>query len=472
MSNTDFIKKIAPDAQKMYKNYKILASLIIAQGCLESAYGNSGLAVDGKNLFGMKGEYNGQYVIMKTWEFIDGRNVQVDAKFRKYPSWSESIQDLANLYLKGTSWDPNHYKAVVGETNYKKATAALVSAGYATDPSYATKLNNIIETYSLTKYDTLVSEPTTTPTPAPLPSVVVPEEVEINVDAYSNDIKVDPSANVPITDGNFRIQYKNGTVIDMARNLSVLVRSFRISSPDPEIEYETIQGRNGSLRMGKTYGNRTITADCVFFGTDNTDYHLLQAELFHALFKDDEYFLISEATPKKRWRVELSSSFTPDRMGSTGEFTLTFVSASTYCESVATTLSAFTFDSDMWQLGEGLTEETFKYKHSTNTFKIYNAGTVRIDPLELPLNISYKGASNKLEIYNKTTGDKWTYSGTSSASDTIKLTGVLARKGSTSIFGSTNHGLITLAPGWNEFVLDGTSSKFEITFDFRFYYFA
>ncbi|MEC2233901.1 phage tail family protein [Bacillus subtilis] len=471
MSNTDFIKKIAPDAQKMYANYKILASLIIAQGCLESAYGNSGLAVNGKNLFGMKGEYNGQYVIMKTWEVINGQNVQVDAKFRKYPSWSESIQDLANLYLKGTSWDPNHYKAVVGETNYKKATAALVNAGYATDPSYATKLNNIIETYSLTKYDAATSAPTSD-NPVPVPSTVGGEEVDISVDAYSSSVKIDSMGSVPITDGNFRILYKNGTVIDMARNLSVLVRSFKISAPDPEIEYETIPGRNGSLRMGKTFGKRTITAECIFFGADNPDFHLLQAELFHALYKDDEYFLISEAMPKKRWRVELSSAFTPDRMGSTGEFNLTFVSASTYCESVATTLSAFTFDSDMWQLGEGLTDETYKYKHDTNTFKIYNAGTVRIDPLELPLNISYKGASNKLQIFNKTTGDKWTYSGTSSASDTIKLTGVLARKGNTSIFGDTNHGLITLLPGWNEFVLAGTSGKFEITFDFRFYYFA
>ena len=68
----------------------------------------------------MKGEYNGQYVIMKTWEVIDGENKQVNAKFRKYPSWNESILDLANLYLNGVSWDKDHYKAVVGETDYKK----------------------------------------------------------------------------------------------------------------------------------------------------------------------------------------------------------------------------------------------------------------------------------------------------------------------------------------------------------------
>ncbi|MFC7801268.1 phage tail protein [Bacillus subtilis] len=185
MSSASFIKEIAPDAQKIFVKYKILASLIIAQGCLESAYGTSGLAVNGKNLFGVKGEYNGQYVIMKTWEVIDGRSVQVDAKFRKYPSWYESMQDLAKLYVNGTSWDPNHYKAVVGETDYKKATAALVKAGYATDPSYATKLNSIISTYKLTHYDTASSD--TNPV-IPATPTTVPYEDEVSTDLFVHSL--------------------------------------------------------------------------------------------------------------------------------------------------------------------------------------------------------------------------------------------------------------------------------------------
>ncbi|ATH95180.1 alkaline phosphatase [Bacillus glycinifermentans] len=154
MARSDFIKEIAPDAQKIYKKYDILASLIIAQACLESAWGTSGLAQKGKNLFGIKGTYNGQYVLMWTTEYDrKGNATRVQAKFRKYPSWYASLQDLAKLYVNGTSWDPNHYKAVVGEKDYKKATAALVKAGYATDPNYATKLNGLIETYNLTQYD-------------------------------------------------------------------------------------------------------------------------------------------------------------------------------------------------------------------------------------------------------------------------------------------------------------------------------
>ncbi|MGV4334674.1 phage tail spike protein [Bacillus subtilis] len=177
MAKEDFIKQIAADAQRVYKNHQILASLIIAQGCLESAWGTSELATKGHNLFGMKGEYKGQYVTMMTWEVINGENVQVPAKFRKYPSWKESIDDLANLYLNGVSWDKNHYRAVVGETDYQKATAALVKAGYATDPNYATKLNSIIFTYKLTKYDTTEGLPDNPDEPSnPDPIVDLPSK--------------------------------------------------------------------------------------------------------------------------------------------------------------------------------------------------------------------------------------------------------------------------------------------------------
>ncbi|WP_041344279.1 glucosaminidase domain-containing protein, partial [Bacillus subtilis] len=145
--------------------------------CLESAWGTSELATKGHNLFGMKGEYNGQYVTMMTWEVINGENVQVPAKFRKYPSWKESIEDLANLYLNGVSWDKDHYRAVVGETDYQKATAALVKAGYATDPNYATKLNSIIFTYKLTQYDTTEGLPDNPDEPNnPDPTVDLPSK--------------------------------------------------------------------------------------------------------------------------------------------------------------------------------------------------------------------------------------------------------------------------------------------------------
>ena len=118
-----FIQDIAPFAQRIQKDHGILASIVMAQAIHESNWGRSILAEKGKNLFGIKGAYQGQSITLKTWEVIDGRSVYTDAAFRKYPSWYESFEDLVNLYKNGVSWDRTKYKGVVGEKDYKKVMA-------------------------------------------------------------------------------------------------------------------------------------------------------------------------------------------------------------------------------------------------------------------------------------------------------------------------------------------------------------
>ncbi|MFM2573757.1 phage tail protein [Bacillus safensis] len=164
MAAADFIKKLAPGAQKVYKKYNVLASLVIAQGCLESGFGASDLSKQAYNLFGVKGTYNGKYVLMWTKEQDKhGNETRVQARFRKYPSYAESLADLGSLYTR-----LSRYKDVVGEKDYQKATAAVAKGGYATDINYATKLNSIIFTYKLTQYDNddgLLEEPSEPETP-------------------------------------------------------------------------------------------------------------------------------------------------------------------------------------------------------------------------------------------------------------------------------------------------------------------
>lgn len=172
MAAADFIRKLAPGAQKVYKKYNVLASLVIAQGCLESGFGASDLSKQAYNPFGVKGTYNGKYVLMWTKEQDkNGNETRVQARFRKYPSYAESLADLGSLYTR-----LSRYKDVVGEKDYQKATAAVSKGGYATDINYATKLNSIIFTYKLTQYDTFddvpdePSEPPETPTGPDYPS--------------------------------------------------------------------------------------------------------------------------------------------------------------------------------------------------------------------------------------------------------------------------------------------------------------
>lgn len=153
MSNqTDFLNKIKKGAIDGWKNHKVLPSISGAQAALESAWGESGLAVKGNNLFGIKGKYNGQSVIMETSEFIDNKWIKVDAEFRKYPSWNESVEDHGNFFTS-TEWRKGNYSKVVGATNYKQAAQELSNAGYATDPGYPGKLINIIEQNDLLAWD-------------------------------------------------------------------------------------------------------------------------------------------------------------------------------------------------------------------------------------------------------------------------------------------------------------------------------
>ncbi len=160
-----FIQDIASFAQRIQKNHDILASIVMAQAIHESNWGRSILAVRGKNLFGIKGAYQGQSITMKTWEVIDGRSVYTDAAFRKYPSWYESFEDLVNLYKNGVSWDRTKYQGVVGEKDYKRAARAIQAAGYATDPQYAVKIIANIEAHKLTQYDQAAPPPSQPPKP-------------------------------------------------------------------------------------------------------------------------------------------------------------------------------------------------------------------------------------------------------------------------------------------------------------------
>ena len=149
MDRNEFIKTIGEMAKKDMAKTGILASLTIAQACLESNFGQSSLAkAPNYNLFGIKGSYDGQSVSMKTWEYINGKNVSINANFRKYPSWQQSIEDHSGLFNR-----LDRYKNLRGNTDYKDVCKKVREDGYATDPAYTDKLINMIETYNLTQYD-------------------------------------------------------------------------------------------------------------------------------------------------------------------------------------------------------------------------------------------------------------------------------------------------------------------------------
>ncbi|CAM4197236.1 GW domain-containing glycosaminoglycan-binding protein [Listeria booriae] len=149
----EFINLLAGHAQEIQDQEGILTSITLAQAILESNWGESKLATEGRNLFGIKGEYQKDSVTMPTQEFENNEWITIDAAFRKYPTWFESLDDHAALFLKGTSWDKTKYQGVIKAKDYKTAANALQKAGYATDPGYAEKLIELIEQRNLQAYD-------------------------------------------------------------------------------------------------------------------------------------------------------------------------------------------------------------------------------------------------------------------------------------------------------------------------------
>ena len=127
------------------KRYGVPASITLAQGLLESNAGRSMLAVKANNHFGIKvgGDWTGPYVVKS-----DDRP---DDRFRKYRSVEESYEDHS-LFLRRP-----RYAALydLEPTDYVGWARGLKAAGYATNPSYAQLLINIIEQHNLMQYDRL-----------------------------------------------------------------------------------------------------------------------------------------------------------------------------------------------------------------------------------------------------------------------------------------------------------------------------
>lgn len=145
-AKVDYIKKYSELAIHEMEVYKIPASITLAQGLLESSYGQSELTTKAKNHFGIKcHKWKGDRV------YHDD-----DAKgecFRKYEMHESSYRDHSiflshkKRYAKLFTFAPN---------DYKSWAIGLRKAGYATDKKYPQKLIALIEEYELYYFDTLV----------------------------------------------------------------------------------------------------------------------------------------------------------------------------------------------------------------------------------------------------------------------------------------------------------------------------
>lgn len=235
---------------------------------------------------------------------------------------------------------------------------------------------------------------------------------------------------------------------------------FVINSPSPRTEIEVVSGRHGFIDLGTVYDGRSMAGQFMMDSEEIEQYARKRNDVFQIFDSRESFYLIDSRESNKRWLVKVAGSYSHEQIRVFGMFSVNFISASAFAESVTSTLNMILAD-----ITHG---RTIKYKHTTARFEIYNGG-VKVDPRSMPLVITYKGSSTNLKIKNLTTNEEWAMPGIYQNVFTLKLDGVRATKDGLSVFRQSNKKLITLAPGWNEFEVSGASGSFEISFDFRFH---
>ncbi|POH18010.1 SH3 domain-containing protein [Fructilactobacillus sanfranciscensis] len=149
----DFINQLAPGAQNTWNEYGVLPSVSMAQAIVEGDWGQS---APGNNLYGIKGDYNGNYTMQSTQEYYNGHYVTIQDKFRAYPDLATSVEDHGNFLAVNP-----RYSNLLYSKDYAYVCQMLQADGYATDPNYANTLISIISYNNLNRFDNGSSQPST-----------------------------------------------------------------------------------------------------------------------------------------------------------------------------------------------------------------------------------------------------------------------------------------------------------------------
>ena len=155
-----FIAKVRRGAISTYYQYGVLPSVTIGQAIEESGWGESKLASQYNNLFGIKADssWTGEKVELITGE---NHNDVIKAYFRVYNTWGEGIYDHGLFIYENPRYGQHGF---FNAKDYKGQTKALQDAGYATlkdeygNPIYSKHLNGIIESYDLFEIDNYVKK--------------------------------------------------------------------------------------------------------------------------------------------------------------------------------------------------------------------------------------------------------------------------------------------------------------------------
>lgn len=179
-SEQEFIKTIAPAAQKACKRYGYLPSVLIAQACLENGYGipsywdNQEIKylLQYNNMVGQKAELlNSSWYDKSVWpgksfnkstpEVYAGQYVIIKDNFRIFDNIQQSFCDFILFLLHASNYGynckPKYGREIINIKDYSNLIKEVSNRGYSTDPNYAKSIIKIINKHNLTQYDNLLT---------------------------------------------------------------------------------------------------------------------------------------------------------------------------------------------------------------------------------------------------------------------------------------------------------------------------
>ena len=149
-SPSSFIETLLPYAKKAAKVLGVSPEVLVAQSALETGWGKKILQTPGQessfNLFNIKshGGWKGESVNKNSLEVEDGVGVQRRSNFRVYQGLQESFKDYTDFISNNKRYE----QALQQGDNAERYIEELQQAGYATDPKYAEKIKQIMNSNS------------------------------------------------------------------------------------------------------------------------------------------------------------------------------------------------------------------------------------------------------------------------------------------------------------------------------------
>ena len=235
-------------------------------------------------------------------------------------------------------------------------------------------------------------------------------------------------------------------------------------------------GMDGVMIGPNTLEPFEIKLNFYFDGSDKHDLNLFAEKIRKKLRTRNPFYIRHSYLPSIKYAIN-SVEIKYDRLNhSDANVSISFRVYKGYSESLYDT-DQFSLKNGNWQFESGLLpDNSTKYRFSEQNFKVLNGSNDTIDPrLKHRLKIIIRLDSEKgFSLINKTTGDKFEFKSKTSINKQLTIDNgypfiqdniELKRCGR-----STNHGIITLAPGYNKFEVWGDVKNFDIQFIFPFIY--